>query len=63
MMRISTDLVVKCPYCGCEKKMSIESDNAIIACCDVFDSGCDKLFVVKPIVEVRTEILKVEGED
>jgi hypothetical protein len=20
MMRISTDLVVKCPYCGCEKK-------------------------------------------
>lgn len=55
---------VKCPYCGYENNVEINSENAIekqVILCDCEDGGCDRYFVAFIRVHVETEGKGIEG--
>ena len=61
---MNRDVEVCCPYCGCKANVKVTSNYGEMALvlCDVMDGGCDSWYTVKSTVEIKTEVLKIEGE-
>jgi len=59
-----TSVKVNCPYCGVENKLAAEKYPFWwAAVCDGEVGGCEKVFIYKTIVEIRSIARKVEGEE
>ena len=56
--------VLRCPYCGREMEMLVESDygqKALLQCC-ASDGGCGRYFVADIMILFDTKCRKIEGE-
>ena len=57
---------VKCPYCSFVNKWSLEIPKNTMKYttlyCDIKEGGCDKLFLVKLLLNVSTMSFAIEGQ-
>ncbi|SHH57235.1 hypothetical protein [Sporanaerobacter acetigenes] len=69
MSKMYRNIKVKCPYCGKDVCMAVDFPRTgsyiapIVVTCDADEGGCDKDFVVKAELEIKTQTRKIEGEE
>jgi hypothetical protein len=65
-MSFTTNVFIKCPYCGTEQGKAVEIPGqfarAQLIWCDVEEGGCDHCFVVTPLVQVTATVDALESE-
>jgi hypothetical protein len=61
------EVITKCPYCQHKNKGIVKlkqhQTERVVVLCDIDSGGCDKYYVTKMNIEVKTEEYKIEEKE